>query len=86
MRRDGRQLNAKNIIISGHHVLETVFPVHRYKRHAVLVIKQEIAVPIKFQNDYEFKSPSAAADVIKGHSVNGNEAWKTAEGTKLKEL
>lgn len=39
-----------------------------------------------FQQDYEFKSPSAAADVIKGHSVNGNEAWKTADGTKLKDL
>lgn len=39
-----------------------------------------------FQKDYEFKSPSAAADVVKGHSVNGNEAWKTGEGTKLKDL
>ena len=39
-----------------------------------------------FQKDYEFKSPPAAADVVKGHSVNGNEAWKTGEGTKLKDL
>lgn len=39
-----------------------------------------------FQEDYEFKSPSAAADVVKGHSASGNEAWKTADGTKLKDL
>lgn len=39
-----------------------------------------------FQEDYEFKSPSAAADVVKGHSANGNEAWKTSDGIKLKDL
>ena len=39
-----------------------------------------------FQEDYEFKSPSAAACVIHGHSSNGLTDWKTADGTKLKDL
>jgi hypothetical protein len=39
-----------------------------------------------FQKDYEFKSPSAAAGVVSGNSMNGNEAWKTTDGTKLKDL
>lgn len=39
-----------------------------------------------FQNDYEFKAPSAASSVILGHTSNGNVDWKTDDGTKLKEL
>ena len=38
-----------------------------------------------FQKDYEFKSPSAAG-IVSGNSMNGNEAWKTTDGTKLKDL
>lgn len=39
-----------------------------------------------FTRDYEFKAPSAASAVIMGHTSNGNVDWKTAEGTKLKDL
>ena len=39
-----------------------------------------------FTRDYEFKAPSAASAVILGHTSNGNVDWKTAEGTKLKDL
>lgn len=40
----------------------------------------------KFTKDYEFSSPSAASTVILGRSSNGNVDWRTADGTKLKEL
>jgi len=39
-----------------------------------------------FTRDYEFKTPSAASAVILGHTSNGNVDWKTADGTKLKDL
>ena len=39
-----------------------------------------------FVRDYEFKAPSAASAVILGHTSNGNVDWKTADGTKLKDL
>ena len=39
-----------------------------------------------FTRDYEFKAPSAASAVILGHTSNGNVDWKTAGGTKLKDL
>ena len=39
-----------------------------------------------FTRDYEFKAPSAASAVIMGHTSNGNVDWKTADGTKLKDL
>lgn len=39
-----------------------------------------------FTKDAEFSSPSAAAAVIHGGSANGLIAWKTADGTTLKEL
>lgn len=39
-----------------------------------------------FQQDAEFSSPSAAAAVIHGGCASGLIAWKTKEGTSLKEL
>ena len=39
-----------------------------------------------FTRDYEFKAPSAASAVVLGHTSNGNVDWKTADGTRLKDL
>jgi hypothetical protein len=39
-----------------------------------------------FTKDIEFSSPSAAAAVIHGGSANGLIAWRTEDGTSLKEL
>jgi Domain of unknown function (DUF4357) len=39
-----------------------------------------------FTKDVQFSSPSAAAVVIHGGSANGLTAWKTADGTSLKQL
>lgn len=36
--------------------------------------------------DYEFSSPSTAAAVVLGASVNGRDWWKTSDGKSLKEL
>jgi len=41
---------------------------------------------LTFTKDVEFSSPSAAAVVIHGGSANGLTAWKTADGTTLKQL
>lgn len=39
-----------------------------------------------FTQDYEFNAPSAASAVIMGHTSNGNNDWRTAEGVKLKDI
>jgi hypothetical protein len=39
-----------------------------------------------FTKDAEFASPSGAAAVIHGGSANGLTAWKTENGTSLKQL
>ena len=39
-----------------------------------------------FTKDVQFTSPSAAAAVIHGGSANGLVAWKTKDGTQLKQL
>jgi hypothetical protein len=36
-----------------------------------------------FERDYNFTSPSAAADLIVGYSVNGWDIWKTQDGKTL---
>ena len=40
----------------------------------------------EFARDFQFSSPSAAAAVIEGGSANGLIAWKTKDGSSLKEL
>jgi hypothetical protein len=39
-----------------------------------------------FSQDYVFSSPSTAAEVILGYSVNGRTAWKTKKGKTLKQI
>jgi hypothetical protein len=41
---------------------------------------------LRFAQDYEFSSPSAAAAIIHGGHANGLTAWKSSEGRTLKEL
>ncbi len=39
-----------------------------------------------FERDYNFVKPSAPADLILGNSVNGWDAWRTADGKTLNEV
>ncbi|WP_373690663.1 DUF4357 domain-containing protein [Endozoicomonas sp. ISHI1] len=39
-----------------------------------------------FTEDYEFSSPSTAASLVKGGSVNGLTAWVAENNKTLKEL
>jgi predicted GIY-YIG superfamily endonuclease len=76
----------KDSVISDHIVpsLET-----RGKTYYILRNKLEADGTIsdgKFTRNYEFSAPSAASAVVLGHSSNGNVDWKTADGTKLKDL
>ena len=46
---------------------------------------ESIIVDYILQKDYEFTSPSAASAIVLGRPSNGNEDWKTSDGTKLKD-
>jgi Domain of unknown function (DUF4357) len=39
-----------------------------------------------FAHDYEFSSPSTAAYIVAGASVNGRDYWRTEDGRTLKQL
>lgn len=39
-----------------------------------------------FRKDYLFRSPSAAACVVSGYSINGRNCWKNKHGKSIKEL
>lgn len=39
-----------------------------------------------FTRDYPFSSPSQAASIISGSSINGRNTWKNADGQSLKEI
>lgn len=41
---------------------------------------------LRFSQDFEFASPSAAAAVISGGNANGLTSWKNVEGKTLKEI
>ena len=59
-----------------------------YRNRRDLLISKGIVVNINgklsFVKEYEFSSPSAAADIILGSSVNGRIAWKDSNGVTLK--
>jgi len=47
---------------------------------------QPLAEGMVFVQDYEFSSPSQAAAVILGYSVNGRVSWKNSSGKTLKDI
>ena len=53
------------------------------KKNGVLKLQGDRLV---FTQDYPFSSPSTAADVVLGGSVNGRKIWKDGKGRTLKEL
>jgi hypothetical protein len=57
----------------------------RIKLHQSKVLIEE-AGGLRFIQDYEFSSPSAAAAFIRGGHANGLTAWKTSDGKTLKEV
>ena len=76
----------KDSIVSDHVVpsLETRGKTYYKLRNAL--IREGIIVDRIFTRDYEFNAPSAASAVVLGHTSNGNNDWKTADGIKLKDL
>ena len=46
MRRDVWHLHPINVIVSADHVVESVLPVHCYKGHSIVIVKQESTVAI----------------------------------------
>lgn len=64
-----------------------------YKALREKLIKQGVIVdgpdsksPYNFSVDYAFSAPSAASSVINGGASSGNIAWRTKDGTLLKDI
>jgi len=49
-------------------------------------VLEEVEGQIVFTQDYLFAKPSLAATIVYGNSANGLTAWKTADGTTLKDF
>ncbi len=78
-------------VLKGSRVSDNVFDSLKKHMKSYSTLRQQlednrIIVNGIFQDNYEFKSPSAAACVVHGRSSNGLNDWKTADGTKLKDL
>ena len=44
MRRDIWQLHPVDVIVSADHMIETMLPVHCYKWHSIIIVKQESTI------------------------------------------
>ena len=40
----------------------------------------------EFTQDWLFSSPSLAAKIIVGYSINGRDAWKDAKGSSINDI
>ena len=69
--------------------VESIPPHALILRHELLtseILRQKGKDFYYLTQDYEFSSPSTAAAVLIGASVNGRVLWKTSEGITLKQL
>ncbi len=55
-------------------------------RRQTLIDKGIIDVNYIFTQDWTFTSPSLAAAIVMGYSINGRNAWKNRNGLSLKEI
>lgn len=95
LREKGTNGAQKFVVFAGSPVRNEVvpsFPTHIPASHNLrehLIASSEIVRPsgssdfLEFARDYTFGSPSSAAEVILGCSVNGYTQWKTADGRPL---
>lgn len=76
----------KVIVKKGSIVAEKVAHSDTYNRNQkVSNLRKQVTKNNKTIKDIEFKSLSAAAGFVTGHSTNGLIRWKTEDGTTIKE-
>lgn len=61
-------------------------PPNLIKLRTHLINEGVIDSEFKFINDYIFKSPSSAASIVCGASINGRKVWKTENGKSIKDF
>lgn len=49
-------------------------------------VLEDVGTTMRFTQNYELDSPSAAAVVVYGNPMNGRDVWKTSEGRTLKQV
>ncbi len=76
----------KESLISDHIVPSFETKGKNYNNLRKALIREGVIDGRTFVRDYEFKAPSAASAVVLGRSSNGHDDWKTADGTKLKDI
>jgi hypothetical protein len=76
-------------VLSGSKIVDTcsskTFKECKYSELLDNLIKNGVVVGWKFEKEYTFSSPTAAADVVTQSYVSGNEYWIDAQGKKLKD-
>ncbi len=77
----------KGSTITGHYSQSIA---ERNEKVIAKLLSEEVIKKIEdsyiFEQDYNFTSPSAAADLIVGYSVNGWDIWKTQDGKSLDQI
>ncbi len=75
-------------VFSGSPVSASVVPslIPSYKTLRESLSSSHVIQDGVFTQNYEFASPSAAASIIKGCTINGRNAWKLSSGKTLKQF
>jgi len=74
------------VVLEDSEISETASRNYGYKTLREKLIEDNIINNNKFTKNYLFQSPSAAAAVIVGYSINGRNTWKNNDGKSLKEI
>ncbi len=84
----GEQTSDGFVVLKGSEIAESTtqsFP-KGFKKLRDKLIEDQVVVNNRFEKDYLFSSPSAAAAVVMGRSANGLTEWVSEDGKQLKSI
>lgn len=85
----GRLVSEGFAVLKGSKIAENVRPSLSksiVNKRQLLFDKGIVAENLTFTQDWTFTSPSLAAAIVVGYSINGRSAWKNKKGVSLKEI
>ena len=91
----GRRTADGFVVLKGSQVVKQLRPSAPTRSPFVIKMREQLLTDgtlveegdgLRFTQDVEFTSPSAAASVVHGGAANGLTSWKTSEGVTLKKL
>lgn len=89
IKASGKPVSEGFAVLKGSKIAENVapsLPKSVMDKRQLLLDKGIVDENLTFTQDWTFTSPTLAAEIVVGYSINGRSAWKNRNGVSLKEI